>query len=67
MTDYVALSHQVAALCRETAQFILQEAKTFDPNTIEHKGLHDMVSYVDEESERRLVAGLREILPGAPN
>ena len=65
MTDYVALSHQVAALCRETAQFILQEAKTFDPNTIEHKGLHDMVSYVDEESERRLVVGLREILPAA--
>ena len=65
MTDYLALSHQVAALCRTTAQFILHEAKTFDPNTIEHKGLHDMVSYVDQESERRLVAGLREILPAA--
>ncbi len=65
MTDYLALSHQVAALCRETARFILQEAKTFDPDKIEHKGLHDMVSYVDQESERRLVAGLREILPQA--
>ncbi|TPG64387.1 inositol monophosphatase family protein [Hymenobacter nivis] len=65
MTDYLALSHQVAALCRETAQFILHEAKTFDPNKIENKGLHDMVSYVDQEAERRLVAGLREILPAA--
>lgn len=65
MTDYLALSHQVAALCRTTAQFILHEAKTFDPNKIEHKGLHDMVSYVDQEAERRLVAGLREILPAA--
>jgi len=65
MTDYLTLSHQVAALCRETAQFILNEAKAFDPNKIEYKGLHDMVSYVDQESERRLVARLREILPAA--
>ena len=32
---------------------------------MEHKGLHDMVSYVDQETEKQLVAGLRELLPEA--
>ena len=63
--DYVALSHQLAALCREVAQFIRQEASTFTRGRIEIKGVHDLVSYVDQETERKLVAGLREILPQA--
>ena len=64
-TDYLALSQQLAALCRDTAQFIRQEAAAFDRSKIEHKGTHDLVSYVDQETERRLVAGLRELLPEA--
>ncbi|UOR00104.1 inositol monophosphatase [Hymenobacter sp. 5317J-9] len=63
--DLTQLSHDVAALCRRTAEFIRQEAATFDRAKIEHKGLHDLVSYVDQETERRLVAGLRELLPTA--
>jgi len=65
MPDYLALSHQLAALCRHTAEFIRHEATTFDRNKVEHKGLHDLVSYVDQETERRLVAGLRALLPEA--
>lgn len=63
--DFTQLSHDLAALCRRTAQFISQEAATFDRGKVEHKGLHDLVSYVDQETERRLVAGLRELLPEA--
>ena len=63
--DYLALSHQIAALCRETATFIAHEAANFDLSKVQHKGQHDLVSYVDQEAERRLVAGLREILPAA--
>ena len=63
--DLIQLSHDLATLCRRTAQFIRQEAATFDRGKVEHKGLHDLVSYVDQETERRLVAGLRELLPGA--
>ena len=63
--DFVQLSHDLAALCRRTAQFIRQEAATFDHGRVEHKGLHDLVSYVDQETERRLVAGLRALLPAA--
>jgi myo-inositol-1(or 4)-monophosphatase len=63
--DFTQLSHDLAALCRRTAQFIRQEAATFDRNRVEQKGLHDLVSYVDQESERKLVAGLRQLLPQA--
>jgi myo-inositol-1(or 4)-monophosphatase len=63
--DFIQLSHDLAALCRTTAEFIRQEAATFDRGKVEHKGLHDLVSYVDQETERKLVAGLRELLPEA--
>ena len=65
LPDFPQLSHDLAALCRTTAAFIAQEAATFDRSKVEHKGLHDLVSYVDQETERRLVAGLREMLPAA--
>lgn len=63
--DFPQLSLDVAALCRRTAEFIRQEAASFDRSKVEHKGLHDLVSYVDQETERRLVTGLRELLPTA--
>ncbi|WP_310396099.1 inositol monophosphatase family protein [Hymenobacter sp.] len=63
--DFPQLSHDLAALCRTTAEFIRQEAATFDRSKVEHKGVHDLVSYVDQETERRLVAGLRQLLPAA--
>ena len=65
LPDYPQLSLDLAALCRRTARFISQEAATFDRGKVEHKGLHDLVSYVDQETERRLVAGLRALLPAA--
>ncbi|GAA4391082.1 inositol monophosphatase family protein [Hymenobacter koreensis] len=61
--DFTQLSHQVAEVARRAGAFIRQEAAGFDRGRIEHKGLHDMVSYVDQEAERMLVAGLRELLP----
>jgi len=63
--DFPQLSHDLAALCRETAKFIRQEAASFDRDRVETKGLHDMVSYVDQETEKLLVAGLRRLLPEA--
>lgn len=63
--DLLPLSHAVAALCRQAGQFIRQQVTDFDPTKIESKGLHDMVSYVDKESEKMLVAGLQQLLPTA--
>ena len=63
--DLLHLSHSVADLCREVGGFIRQEVSNFDQTKIETKGLHDLVSYVDKESEQRLVAGLQTLLPTA--
>ena len=65
MTDLTQLSLGLAAVCRRAGGFIRQEAASFDRSKVEQKGVHDLVSYVDQETERLLVAGLRELLPGA--
>ena len=59
--DLTRLSHDLAALCRRTAQFIRQEAVAFDRGRVEHKGLHDLVSYVDTHNTRHFekVPGLK--------
>ncbi|MBO0360388.1 inositol monophosphatase [Hymenobacter sp. BT186] len=63
--DFNQLSHQVADIARHAGQFIRQEAQNFDRGRVENKGLHDMVSYVDQQSERQLVAELSALLPEA--
>ncbi|AII52029.1 inositol monophosphatase family protein [Hymenobacter sp. APR13] len=63
--DYNEISFQLAAVTRHAGQFIRQEAATFHRGQIESKGVHDLVSYVDKETEKLLVAGLREVLPEA--
>lgn len=56
---------KVAALASETAVFVKQAASEFKKDNIEYKGLNDLVSYVDKETEERLVKGLSEIIPEA--
>lgn len=51
-------------LIKETGAFIRREGKSFDRANIEHKGLNDLVSYVDKQAEQQLVEGLRQLLPG---
>lgn len=41
------------------------EAQKFKRSAVEYKGRNDLVSYVDQEAERMLVAGLRDLLPEA--
>ncbi|RIJ37601.1 inositol monophosphatase family protein [Pontibacter oryzae] len=52
-------------LCRKVGAFIHQEGEHFDRSKIEMKGFNDLVSYVDKEAEKKLVEGLRHILPEA--
>jgi myo-inositol-1(or 4)-monophosphatase len=56
------ITSQVSALARQTGEFVRNAAAEFNRNNIEYKGLNDMVSYVDKESEIRLVEGLKKIL-----
>ena len=59
------ITSQVANLSRHTGEFVRKAAAEFNRDSIEYKGLNDMVSYVDKETEIRLVQGLRKIFPEA--
>lgn len=59
------ITSQVAVLARQTGEFVREAAAKFSTDSIEYKGLNDMVSYVDKETEIRLVEGLHKILPEA--
>jgi myo-inositol-1(or 4)-monophosphatase len=65
MTDYKSICSSVEELAAKTGEFIRNESATFDISMAESKGLHDYVSYVDKESEKRLVDGLGTIFPEA--
>jgi len=66
MTDrWLSLLPHVVRLATAVAAFQRQELAVFNRNDIEHKGLHDLVSYVDRQSEEQLVRGLQTLLPEA--
>ncbi|MEL6534722.1 MAG: inositol monophosphatase family protein [Bacteroidota bacterium] len=65
MTNLSALRYAVVGLCYEVGAFIRQESQNFDRSKIEVKGHNDLVSYVDKTAEKRLVQGLKKILPEA--
>ena len=60
-----ALTQSVVELCRNVGEFMLAEQKKIRAANIEQKLHSELVSYVDAESERRLVAGLEMLLPDA--
>lgn len=59
------ITQQVQSLSKETGKFILEEWDKFSSEQIESKGLHDFVTNVDTQSEKKLVEGLKKILPEA--
>lgn len=59
------LCTQVQELARSVGRFIYDEREKFTAEDIIHKGKVDMVTYVDKTAEARIVAGLKELLPGA--
>ena len=59
------LCKQVVAEARCVGSFIKAEGKKFDVSKIEHKGFNDLVSYVDKEAEKQLVAALKILMPEA--
>lgn len=64
--NLTGLEQDVISLCEEVGEFMSKESENFDLSKIEQKGsFSNLVSYVDKESEKRLVARLSELLPGA--
>ena len=63
--NYEEICDRVRTLARQAGEYIAQQRDGFSFDKVEFKGLHDMVSYVDKETEKMVVAGLREIVPQA--
>ena len=59
------ICNDVCDIARRTGDFIRDEAGNFDIDDARQKGKHDFVSYVDIEAEKKLIAILSELLPGA--
>ncbi len=62
-SKYKELCLQACEIARESGKIMAEERKNFDPEKIENKGMHDLVSYVDKESELRIIDALSKILP----
>lgn len=54
---------EVCAISLEVGAFIRRERLVFSSEHIEHKGLNDLVSYVDKMAEQQLVEALSQLLP----
>ncbi len=65
MIDLEQLTAKVRVIAAEVGRFQKEERKSFRRERVAEKNAHDYVSYVDKESERRVVAALRELLPEA--
>src|SRR5277367_1668854 len=66
MKDLNQTEKEVIELCGEVADFIRQESSHFDRARIEQKGtFSNLVSYVDKESEKKIVSALKKIIPGS--
>ena len=65
MLNLEEITKEVRTLALEVGAFLREECKNFRRERVEKKGAHDYVSYVDKESERRIVTRLREIVPEA--
>ncbi len=63
--DLDFLTEEVKELAIRTGEFLREERLSFDRSRVERKSAHDYVSYVDKESERRIVERLHELLPEA--
>lgn len=57
---------QTIEICQEVGAFIRHESENFDRSRIEQKdGFNNLVSYVDKESEKKLVKALSQVIPGS--
>jgi len=59
------ISEEVRKVTAHAQAFIMHEFKNFKRHKIENKGVNNLVSYVDREAERMIVAGLQKIMSEA--
>lgn len=62
---YLATAERIKEVCLKTGEFQLKHLKGVSQEAISDKGLNQLVSFVDVESEKMLVDGLKKIEPNA--
>lgn len=65
MLDLKQLTGDVCRIATEAGHFLKEERKNFRRESVVEKHAHDYVSYVDKESEVRIVKALSALLPEA--
>lgn len=65
MMYYQEICEQVVKLSIEIGSWMFDERKNFKPSKTEEKTFNNLVSYVDQESERRFIEGLKKIIPNS--
>lgn len=63
--DLEKLTLSVCRICEETGGFLMKEARRFIQEDVREKSHANFVTYVDEQSERQLIEGLVDLLPGS--
>lgn len=65
--DFSSITQDVIAITNKVGAFITQERQSFNESLVKQKGskVHDLVTYVDLESEKLLIASLEKVLPQA--
>ena len=63
--DLALLTQEISRIARDAGAFLLQERRQFQREAIEYKGLNNVVSYVDKETEKQLVDKLNRLMPEA--
>jgi myo-inositol-1(or 4)-monophosphatase len=64
--DLKPVEQHVMELCHDVGEFIRVESMSFDRSRILQKeGFNNLVSYVDKEAEKKLVATLSKLIPGS--
>ncbi|HZK07878.1 MAG TPA: inositol monophosphatase family protein [Bacteroidales bacterium] len=59
------LTYKTIDIARKAGAYIRQESRNFSMQSVETKGLHDFVSYVDKTAEMMIVEALIGLVPGA--
>lgn len=65
MLNYKEICNSVEIIARRAGEFIAREREGFSFESVEFKGAHNLVSYVDKGAEIMIVEYLRELLPEA--
>lgn len=65
MLNLASITKQVCQLASETGKFLVEKRQSLSALNIEIKGKNDFVTNFDKESEKRIVEGLKNLIPDA--